>query len=239
MEGGRLFTWTDYDRRWRQGLFREARRGSLRAKPQEFLKESIFDERKLVLKPGALEKVYTELTAKRIINTSPVSSNVPAVLAELTELYFGTAGRDRMSLGRALVYQDRTSLWIEISNEMDLAFFRDREGRRGVPPGRLRPEEAGQSLRNTLQPAVIRDRDGRRVYPPQLRVGLEDLIKKSKYYANNGLLTPPVWFLDLKVERVKFKAGKDVPGRGMAPTAASSTVTPSSRALRPMVPAGR
>ena len=212
MEGGRLFTSTDYDRRWRQGLFGEARRGSLRAKPQEFLKEVYFDERKQVVKPGALEKVYTELTAKRIINTSPVSSNVPAVLSALTERYFGTAGRgSSRSLGRALVYQDRTSLWIDISNEKDLAFFRERAKDGTVfPLGVVVQRKRDNPYGIRFNPRFyVTGMDGGCI-PPQLRVGLEDLIKKSRYYSNNGLLTPPVWFLDLKVERVKFKAGKDV-----------------------------
>lgn len=212
LEGGRLFTSTGYDRRWRQGLFLEARRGSLRAKPHEFLKEIYFDERRLVLKPGTLEKAYTELTAKRIINSSPVSSNVPAVLSALTERYFDTAGRgSSRGLGRALVYQDRTSLWIDITNEKDLAFFRERakDGTvfpLGVSVQRKRDNPYGIRFNPRF---YVTGMDGGFI-PPQLRAGLEEIIRKSRHYANHGLLTPPLWFVDLKVERVKFKAGKDV-----------------------------
>lgn len=212
LEGGRLFTSTEYDSRWSHGLYREARQGSLRAKPQGFLKELYFDEKKTILKPGTIEKAYTELTAKRIINTRPVANNVSAVLSGLTERYFGTAGRGApRSLGRALVYQDRISIWIDITGEKDLAFFRERAKDSVVFPLGVsvqRKKDYPYGIRFNPQYYITGIDAG--YIPPQLRVGLEDLIKKSKYYSNNGMLTPPLWFLDLKVERVKFKGGKDV-----------------------------
>ncbi|HPA71018.1 MAG TPA: vWA domain-containing protein [Spirochaetota bacterium] len=212
LEGGRLFTSTEYDSRWKGGLFRGERQGSLRARPKEFLKEIFFDEKKTAVRPGTLEKAYVELTAKRIINAKPVANNVPAVLAGLTERYFGTAGRGTArNLGRALVYQDRVSIWIDITSEKDLAFFRERARDGAVFPlgvSLQRKKDSPYGIRFNPRYYVTGIDAG--YLPPQVRVSLDDLIRKSKSYANRGMLQPPVWFVDLKVERVKFKGGKDV-----------------------------
>ncbi len=207
LEAGRLFTSTAYDRRWRDGLFRPERRGSLRAKGREFLKEVFFDEKKYPIGPGSMEKVFAAVSSKEIINTGGLECNAADLLGSFPEKYFSMPGRGAArTIGRALVYQGRTSIWIDIIDGNDLAFFREKakdgtvfplgvsvQRKKDLPYGfRFNPQSYVRNLSADYIPAL-------------LKVDLETLIKKSSYYANNGLFTPPVWFLDLKVERVKFK----------------------------------
>ena len=212
LEGGRLFTSTVYDKRWRSGLYEEARRGSTRARSRDFLRELFYDDGKLSLRPATLEKIYTELTAKRLINTSDVSGNVSDVLLSLAGKHFAWTGKGApRSLGRALVYQDRTSLWIDINTEKDLSFFLDREKTGTVfPLGVVVKKKRDYPYGMMFDPRFYVTKLTADYIPSMLKADLDTIIGKSGYYSGNGMLNPPVWFLELKVEQVKYKKGGDV-----------------------------
>ncbi len=212
LEGGRIFTSTGYDRRWRNGLFEEARRGSTRTRPRSFLKELFYDDGKLALRPGALEKIYTDLTAKRMINTSSISGNVASLLPSLAEKHYAGAGKGSpRTIGRALVYQDRTSLWIDINTGEDLSFFQSREKTGTVfTLGVVVKKKRNYPYGMMFDPRFYVTKLSSDYIPSMLKTDLETVIGKSGYYSGNGMLNPPVWFLDLKVEQVKFQGGRDV-----------------------------
>ncbi len=211
LEAGRLFTSNGFDRRWKDGLFIGRPGGPASERPKAFLKEIFFDEKKLMPTPAKMGRLYEQYAKMPIIREEEAVSNIASIASSLAEkVYKGGSGAQK-PLGRVLVYQDTHSLWLDIVRPEDLDFFRKKvkskevfflgvsiEEKRDEPFGiRFNPERYVTAVPSEYLPEL-------------LKVRLEKLVKEKAHYSTHGLFQPPVWFVELKAERVKFHKGSDV-----------------------------
>ncbi len=211
LEAGRLFTSNGYDPHWYNGLFIARPGGPASARPKAFLKEIFFDEKKLIPTPSKMGRLYEQYAKMPIIREEEAVSNIASIASSLAEKVFPGGRGTPKPLGRALVYQDTHSLWLDIERPEDLDFFRKKVESKEVFFLGVSIEEKRD------EPFGIRFNPGRYItgipleYLPEiLKVRLENLMKEKAHYSTHGLFQPPVWFIELKAERVKFHKGSDV-----------------------------
>ena len=44
--------------------------------------------------------------------------------------------------------------------------------------------------------------------PSGVRIALPEILKKPAYYAANGMFNPPVWFVNVKIDRIETRVKK-------------------------------
>lgn len=98
----------------------------------------------------------------------------------------------------------KVTIWVDVSSKSELGFFEKKLSRGfSIPLGislRKRADEPyGIALYPTILPVAI---TGDYV-PKMVRTDLASVIKKPDYYMENGLFHPPIWFVKIKVERIK------------------------------------
>ncbi len=211
LEAGRLFTTNGYDGRWKNGAFVRRNGHPASARPKHFLKEIFFDERKTPPVPSKMSRIYAQYSKTPIVREEGPISNISNVVSILAEKASGVGWRKLKSQGRVLVYQDSHSIWLDVIRPDDLEFFRKK-----VKSGEV--FFLGVTIEEKRdEPFGIRFNPGRYVtdipseyLPELLKVRLENLVKGKEHYATYGLFNPPIWFIELKAERVKFHRESDV-----------------------------
>ncbi len=80
------------------------------------------------------------------------------------------------------------------------------------PLGVTVKKDPGSAYGITLVPTV---KDLTADYIPRcLATGLGDIVKRSDYYATRGLMYPPVWFVNLKIDNAeRVRGGRDIRGK--------------------------
>lgn len=211
MESGRLFTSGDAGRQWGQGLYAgSGDPNSHRQRPRQFLSEVFIDSKKYELSPYTMARLYPDIAGTRLINSEPLENNSDAVLGSLGEWQMKNAGKGRgaKSIAKVLLSDDKISLWARIYSKRDLEFFARRESERfyftlGVSIRRQADEPYGFAF----LPAFVTDLPPEYI-PESMTVGLGALVEKREYYADKGLLRPPLWFIRVKVDRVERVSGE-------------------------------
>lgn len=215
MEAGRLFHTRGAGGRWEEGLFENPqRKGSAKSvRPRPFLTEIDFDE-KYEVTPYLLEKQYPALAGQSIIKAGPLEDNIPAVLEKIGDSFFQKAGRTaaRKSIGKALVSDGKISLWVNITDQRSMEFFDKQESSHYIfTMGVVVQEKTDEPYGITFNPDYLITGLPRECVPDMSKASLKALIEKSEYYRSQGLFRPPVWFIEVKVERVeKFKKAYDL-----------------------------
>jgi hypothetical protein len=204
IEAGRLFKSMGFGD-WRGGILGYSSKRADYSRVDSTLDEILYDERKYDINPYNLTRYYTELTGEGIMNHGVVENNIDATLGRIGESYFGS-GAKRMGrkIGRALISDGKITFWMNIMNKRDLDYFEKKLSHRffhpiGISLQKSSDEPYGIALYPTILPVDI---TGDYV-PEMIKTDLESLIKKPDYYMENGLFHPPIWFISIKVERIK------------------------------------
>lgn len=209
-EAGRLFTTYEYDDRWMEGLLDVGKSGVRSAKPKKFLKEIFFDEHKIIPAPTKMAAMYQQYVKDHIVDESPLKSNVERMCANIAGKIQFSSIKSHTPLGRVLVAQGTHSLWIDIVKKNDLEFFRNKVKSKqvfllGVSVEEKRDEPFGFRF-NPLRYVTISEE----YVPNLLKVRLEDICSNYAEYISRGLFDPPIWFVELTADRIKFKKRTDV-----------------------------
>jgi hypothetical protein len=208
IEAGRLFKSMGFGD-WRGGVLSYSSKRADYSRVDSTLDEILYDERKYDINPYNLTRYYTELTGEGIMNQGAVENNIEATLERIGESCIGS-GAKRMGrrIGRALISDGKITFWINIMNKSDLDYFEKKLSHRffhpiGISLQKSSDEPYGIALNPTILPVDI---TGDYV-PEMMKTDLESLIKKPDYYMENGLFHPPIWFVSIKVERIKRDRG--------------------------------
>ncbi|HQO02084.1 MAG TPA: vWA domain-containing protein [Spirochaetota bacterium] len=207
-EDGRLFESESLSREWKRGLFHYAGSGhSKRAQTRSFLKEIFFNDSRYRVDSGTMKAHYEKLAGTRIINTESLETNLSDLMPQIAEKHFSrgrwTEGKRDHSLGRVLLEDGRTTLWVQVKSQRDLDFFRNKKQSGllfplGVGVERKRSAPFGVSIRPEWYiTGVSTD-----YIPDMMKTSLEKLIQSPDRYAGSGLYSPPVWFVDVKVGKI-------------------------------------
>lgn len=211
LEAGRLFTSDGYEGRWKDGLFITRQGGPQSARPKKFFKEIFFDDKKSTPVPAKMGRLYEEYSKTPIVREDELVNNMSNLASVIVEKTSVPGQRESKSLGRVLVYQDSYSIWVEVVRPEDLDFFRKKVKSKEVFLLGVSIEEKRE------EPFGIRFNPGRYItnvpseyLPDLLKVRLENVVKEKGHYSSHGFFNPPIWFVELKAERVKFHKGSDV-----------------------------
>ncbi len=212
MENGRLFRSRLPDKEWRKGLYSKEGPRRQHGKPKSFLEEIFISEKKATPVPYALPQTYTRVTMDRIINQDNLEDNIDILIKRgITK----SSGRKASvpAAGKALVSDGTISFWVTVPDNGFIDFFIERQKTGFVfPLGVMVKKDASSAYGVSLVP-VIKSL-GSDYLPACIKANLGDIVKRSDYYSTRGLSFPPVWFVDVKVERAeKSRGNSDIRGR--------------------------
>lgn len=215
MEAGRLFYSEIHDKRWMEGLFEDndIKKQSDLEKPVSYLNEIFYDEKKYNITPYTMVKYYPLLASKNIINSSQIEDNIEFIMNKIGNTYVYSTGTLKLKkpLAKVLISDGKTSLWIMIKDDKDLDFFKKQETVNFLfPLGVIIQKNANEPYGITFNYSYITDIPEEYI-PGILMTSLNSIIEKPEHYMNQGLFTPPTWFVKVKVERVEtFTPQKDI-----------------------------
>ena len=93
-------------------------------------------------------------------------------------------------------------------NKSDLAFFENRlSSGFYFPLGFSLRKKQNEPYGISLNPNILITNISSDYIPDMIKTDLKALIKKPDYYIGNGIFKPPIWFVNVKVERIKRERG--------------------------------
>jgi hypothetical protein len=203
MEGGRLFRGSSA-MPWRDGLYGTQSGSGRHEQPKTFLSEVFYDESKYGLNPYTMAGLYPEVAGVALVNRDPLENNVDAVLEGLGGRGDGRdgTGKRRPTAGKALLAEGGISLWARVEKPGDMEFFaRQQKLGFSFTLGVTVQKKADEPYGFTFGPGSYVTGLSREHLPGMVRATLSDIIARPEYYTDNGLFRPPLWFIDVKVEK--------------------------------------
>lgn len=213
MQSGRLFHARAFDGRWKGGLFVEGAGGRL-LRPKSFLSELFYDEKRHDVTPYTMGERYADIAGVRIINRERLESNADDLLGQIGETHAASLARTGAgrAVAKALVADERLSIWLRLADASQVAYFEKQSAAgRYITLGvsvRIKPEEpygfdfSPRSIITGIEPEQV---------PALASAALREIMEKPSHYTSNGLLSPPVWFIRVRVERVeRLRDGVDI-----------------------------
>lgn len=215
MEAGRLFQGDQTRTRWQGGLFKYLKNRNFKyAKAPDFAEEINFDSKKVAITPYNMSEKYTKYGERRVMGKYPLENNLSEIISSVIDEY-ETQNRQiirKKPLARVLLSDGKISQWVDILKENDLDFFNEYKQNNimfllGVTINEKKEETYGI----TFNPYKYITKIKEEYIPGELIVSLKNIVSKPKYYMENGLLKPPVWFIKVKVEKINhIKQQKDI-----------------------------
>ncbi|MGL4369634.1 MAG: vWA domain-containing protein [Spirochaetota bacterium] len=213
MERGRLFESDDTGSAWKDGLFRSSGSGSSYIQGPSFADEIAVKKNSFAVTPYSMSGYYAKNGTRSVLNSAPLETNCGELLGSIADrlVSHDRAARGRSS-ARVLLSQGNVSLWVSVTDEKDLAFFSDRKELGFVFPLGVRLSvRRDEPLGFTFNPDTFYTGFQWDDLPDSIRVNLSDMAKDPSRYAGKGLFSPPVWFVNVKVEEVDVKkTGGDI-----------------------------
>jgi hypothetical protein len=208
MERGRLFESDSETAEWKDGLLRSSGSGSEYLQTPSFADEVSVVKSEYAVTPYAMTKYYTHKGSRSVLGTGALETNCGGLLSRVADSVVGTksASSPKRPLARVLLSQGKVSIWTTVTDPEDLAFFSDRKELGFVFPLGIRLSvRADEPLGFTFNPDCYYTGYDWDNLPDSLRMSLSDMAAAPAKYASKGLLSPPVWFVNVKVEEVERK----------------------------------
>ena len=217
MERGRLFEGDTGDASWRDGLFRSPGNGTGYLQGPSFAEEVVLKKTGFAVTPYTMSKYYAKSGNRSVLNSSPLENNCSDLISSLSDeiVKMGEGSVRGKTAARVLLSQGNVSLWVSVSDEKDLVFFEEHKELGFVFPlgVRLSPR-SDEPLGFTFNPDRYYTGFNWDDLPDSIRVSLSDMAKNPGRYASQGMFTPPVWFVNVKVDQVDRKrSGGDIRDR--------------------------
>lgn len=217
LEAGRLFQSRGFED-WRQGLFaKRAGSNTGYAKPDAGLEEFFYSEKKRSVDPYSMAEHFGRLSKTPTVRAETVENNIESALVRAGGALPVKRGSRRAArqLGKALISDGAVSLWVRITTEKDLAFFREKSSSRfffplGVSLQKKADEPYGFAINSERMVTNITAD----FVPDVVSAKLGDMVKNPAAFMGKGLFRPPVWFITVKVEEFEGETrGTDIRDR--------------------------
>ena len=214
MEGGRLLHGQVSGDRWEEGVFIRRGEGTMAsATPMGFVDEIFYENRVRVLEPYDLEKGYQRISGTRILNSKNLENNVKRLFEMTGQDITGRQPGDDGVMARVMLTDGARSVWVNVVRKEDLDFFRKKKnaGDRfllGVSPV---PQPAAPYGLSFSPYHFITGVTGQ-VVPEMMNATLKEIIVRQDYYRQEGLFSPPIWFITVRVTEIRRETGarKDI-----------------------------
>ncbi len=217
-QDGRLFHSLVFDTQWKEGLFTKNKENnnSNWEKPKPFLNEIFFNTNKYNINPYNLDKYYPVITDSAIINSARLENNIDSIMRTIGDTFEYTSGRQKYkkSIAKAQISDGNISLWIRIKTDKDLEFFRTQAAKSvSFPIGAVIQKNPDEPYGISMHPDSYITGFTNDYIPQIVKTSLSAIIKDPDSFMNNGLFTPPVWFMNIKIERIeKYEKDQDIRG---------------------------
>jgi len=196
-ERGRIFfarTFTG----WRSGILRGNVYMPALASPLEGLDE-IYGDKKAA-DPYSLASVYASRSGERIIDKGPLDNNIVQLINVSASKCRGDAGN--APSGVITVSDGSTSIMVDVFGDTDMRFFTTKSKTGEFFTLGISVADDKDSPYGIRPAAVSRDLTQEDI-SPLISVSIKDLVQKKDYYAANGFLKPPVWFIRVYVQSAR------------------------------------
>ena len=212
-EEGRIFHSLVYNSMWEYGLF-EHKNNSEWAKPKSFLTEVFYDKSKQNINPYNLPEKYHIISNAKILNHARLENNIESLMTQIGDTYEYSSGKMKYKkpIAKVQITDGTISMWIKIKEEDDLEFFKNMNALNDYfPIGAIIKRKTNEPYGITFYPDWYATEFSNDFIPEIVKTNLSGIIKRPEFYLNNGLFTPPFWFLNLKVQRVeKYSREHDI-----------------------------
>jgi hypothetical protein len=215
MQKGRLFE-TDTDTAsWKDGLLQSSGSGSEVVQLPSYADEVPVVKSDFAVTPYSMTKYYTKKGSKSLLASGLLETNCSGIIAHVAESFaVRTSAVQNRPLARILLSQGKVSVWASVTDKRDLAFFSDRKELGFVFPLGVRLSvRADEPLGFTFNPDRYYTGFDWDDLPDSIRVSLSDIAAAPEKFGSKGLFSPPVWFVNVKVEEIEYK-GKSGDIRG-------------------------
>jgi len=208
-QSGRLCVGGSENNLWKNGLFISDTGAALN--PQ-YGNELLIKEVQTV-SPYRLYDFYLKVSEKPIIDKKNLENNISDIFQRMPDNISGKKQLMQGKIaGKALLSDDKITFWADITNDTDYAFFEKTKSTGtyytlGVRIKKKKDSPYGISFNPSFYITDVSEYH----IPKMCSTDLTTLLQKSDYHYNNGLFSPPYWFLKVKtVEIVRYKTGKDI-----------------------------
>jgi len=202
IERKRLFTSGAYDKAWKEGLLESDRYQPEYGKPKHFLDELFYNEKKYPLTPYNITSIFPQITGKNIINSEKLENNISDIFMIMSDIFYKNQLPVIKPSGKVLLSDNNISIWVTPGSSKDLDFFISRKKTMQEFPVAIEVRKAPENKYGLTINPVLTGLDHDTV-PDILKTDLKKIIEKKDYYMTNGFLYPPVWFINVKVEKIK------------------------------------
>ena len=213
MERGRLFESDSSTNEWRDGLLRTSGNGSEYLQTPAYADEVPVVKPEFAVTPYMMSKYYAKKGSRSVLASGALETNCGEMLGRTADSLVGTksssASAPKRPLARVLLSQGKVSIWTTVTSKEDLSFFSDKKELGFVFPLGVRlSARADEPLGFTFNPDCYYTGYDWDSLPDSLRVTLSDMASSPAKFASKGLFSPPVWFVNVKVEEVELKGSR-------------------------------
>ena len=207
-ERGRLLYSASALPEWKQGVFKTNKFNPAAAMPHDALDE--VRSEKLIADPYSLPSVYDKSAGERVVNSGKLEDNIAYVIKNSVSGIKGLATTENIVAGKITVTDGNTSVIIDVPKKEDMRFFENKQQSGeflNIGVTLSVDKESAYGLRFTAVSRNLNTED----IPSLINVSIRDIAQKKEQYMRNGLLSPPVWFLRVKVQQVRnYSEAKDI-----------------------------
>ena len=204
-ERGRIFFSRIFGE-WRSGILKTNAYQPALASPLEGFDEVYGDKR--ADDPYSLSSVYASRSGERIMDKGPLENNIVQLINASASKCRSEAGNTPS--GVITVSDGGASIMVDVFSDADMRFFtaKSKTGEfftLGVSPADDKDSPYG------IRPAAVSRDFTQEDIPSLISVSIKDLAQKKDYYAANGFLKPPVWFIRVYVQNTRqYSEKKDI-----------------------------
>ena len=210
LEGGRLLHGQVPGDRWEDGVLIRRGTGTMAsATPKGFVDEIFYENRVQILEPYDLEKEYQRISGKKILGSKKLEQNTERLL-KMTGEKTGERqpGTGQGVIARVMLTNEEQSVWVNVIRQEDLDYFKRQKNTGnifllGVSPV---PQPAAPYGLTFSPYHFVTGMTGQYI-PGLMKVSLKDIIVRQDHYRQEGLFSPPIWFIDVKVTEIRREKG--------------------------------
>jgi len=198
LQRGRIFHSIAAYSEWKKGILSSNNKNPKYVKPPESLDE-VFHTRS-ILTPDKLVQTFSEYTGIIIMQKEPLQNNMAEIVSSLQSGLSKSSGTSYY--GRALISDGKVSFWVKVKDKKIMDIF-DRQGTSGfyLKTGFNIRKSDSDAYGIELIPVTA---DISSDYIPALaKTTLTDIVKNQEFFITNGIGSPPVWFVEVKIENVE------------------------------------
>lgn len=198
LQRGRIFHSIAAYSEWKKGILSGGNKNPKYVKPAESLDE-VFHT-KTSLTPDKLIQTFTDYTGITVIQREPLQNNMVDIISNMQSGLSKKSGTSYF--GRALISDGKISFWVKVKDRKIMDLF-EKQAASGfyLKTGFNIKKSDSDAYGIELVPVVT---DISSDYIPELaKTTLTDIVKNQEFFITKGLGSPPVWFVEVKIENVE------------------------------------